>query len=140
MKKILTTTLMITCLGALLTYAQNTSKQAGCNAVLVSDNSHPVWKALDAQYAKLADAMRKKDFETLFSLYTPDYQVKMPNGEVWNREKSLAYQKGGLQQVRETAHISNTILRVSVCGDEATPTVLQQWYRMQVMAGKLRRV
>ncbi len=66
--------------------------------------------------------------------------MKMPNGEVWNREKSLAYQRNGYAQVKETTHISNTILQIAFCGDEATATVLQQWYRTQTMSGKLRRV
>ncbi len=122
--------------------AQNTTgnRNVKCDEVIIRDKSHPVWKAIDTQYGKLAEAMRKKDFDALFALYTPDYQVKMPNGEVWNREKSLAYQRNGYALVKETTHISNTILRIAVCGDEATATVLQQWYRTQTMSGKLRRV
>jgi tetratricopeptide (TPR) repeat protein len=99
-----------------------------------------VWKAIDAQYAKLAEAMRRKDIDSLFALYTPDFHAVTPTGEVWTRERSLAYQRNGMAQVKETTHISNTILRLTVCGDEATATVLQQWYRTQWMAGKLRRV
>jgi tetratricopeptide (TPR) repeat protein len=99
-----------------------------------------VWKAIDAQYAKLAEAMRKKDLDTLFALYTPDFHAVTPTGEVWTRERSLAYQRNGMAQVKETAHISNTILWLILCGDEATATVLQQWYRTQWKASKLRRV
>jgi tetratricopeptide (TPR) repeat protein len=106
----------------------------------VSDKSHPVWKAVDAQYARLAEAMRKKDVDALFALYTPDFHAVTPTGEVWTRERSLAYQRNGIAQVKETTHISNTILRLIICGDEATATVLQQWYRTQMMAGKLSRV
>ena len=56
------------------------------------------------------------------------------------REQSLAYQRNGLARVKETTHISNTIVRLIICGDSATATVLQQWYRTQMMAGKPRRV
>lgn len=111
-----------------------------CKEEIVRDNSHPAWKAIDAQYAKLAEAMRKKDTDALFALYTPDFHAVTPTGEVWTRERSLAYQRNGLAQVRETRHISNTILRLVVCGDEATATVLQVWQRTQMMAGRLRRV
>jgi tetratricopeptide (TPR) repeat protein len=104
------------------------------------NDSHPVWKAIDAQYARLAEAMRKRDIDALFALYTPDFHAVTPTGEVWTRERSLAYQRNGLAQVKETSHISNTILRLTLCGDEATAAVLQQWYRTQMMAGKLRRV
>jgi len=104
------------------------------------DRNHPTWQAIDAQYAKLADAMKKKDIDALFALYTPDYHVVMPNGETWTREQSLAYQRNGLARVEQTSHISNTILRLVACGDHATATVLQQWHRTQTMAGKVRNV
>jgi tetratricopeptide (TPR) repeat protein len=111
-----------------------------CNEEVVSEKSHPVWKAINAQYARLAQAMREKDVDALFALYTPDFHAVTPTGEVWTREKSLAYQRNGLALVKETRHISNTILSLRTCGDHATATVLQQWYRTQMMAGKLRQV
>jgi tetratricopeptide (TPR) repeat protein len=121
--------------------AQQTPKlDPKCNEEVVSDKSHPIWKAIDAQYARLAEAMRKKDVDALFALYTPDFHAVTNTGEVWTRERSLAYQRNGLAQVKETTHISNTILRLTICGDEATATVLQQWYRTQMMADKPRRV
>lgn len=113
---------------------------AKCVEGIARDSSHPVWKAVDAQYAKLAEAIRRKDVDALFALYAPDFRAVTNTGEVWTRERSLAYQRNGLAQVRETAHISNTILRLAVCGDGATATVLQVWHRTQMMAGKLRRV
>ncbi len=111
------------------------------NAVVIRDHSHPVWKALQAQYAKLAEALKKKDINALFALYTPDFRAVTPTGEVWSRERSLAYQRNGLAQVKETTHISNTIVRLILHGENAaTASVLQQWYRTQMMVGKLCRV
>lgn len=130
----------LSCAASIVT-AQGTPKPSlKCNEVIVRDKSYPVWKALDAQYAKVAEAVRKKDFDTLFALYSPDFQAKQPNGEIWTREKTLGYLRNGYAQVTETIHTSNTILRLAICGDEATATVLQQWYRMQMVAGKPRRV
>jgi ketosteroid isomerase-like protein len=106
----------------------------------VSVQPHPVWQAVGAQYNRLAEAIKKKDVDAMLALYTPDFGAVTPTGEVWTRERSLAYQRNGLAQVKETTHISNTILRLAVCGDRATATVLQAWYRTQMMAGKLRRV
>jgi ketosteroid isomerase-like protein len=99
-----------------------------------------VLNQIQAQYLKLADAMRARDVVALFALYTPDFHARTPAGEVWSREQSLAYQRNGLAQVRETHHISNSIVRLVVCGDQARATVLQQWYRTQMMAGAARRV
>ena len=117
------------------------AQRTDCDEVVVRNQSNPVWNAIDVQYAKLAEAIRKKDLDALFALYTADYLVKMSNGEVWDREKSLAYQRERYAQVIATAHISNTIISLTVCGEgKATATVLQQWYRTQSLAGKVRRV
>jgi ketosteroid isomerase-like protein len=106
---------------------------------VATDSTNPVLREIDAQYAKLANAMRARDVDALFALYTPDYHVVMAGGEVWSRERSLEYQRKGLARVRETHHIGNTIIHLVVCGDRATATVLQQWYRTQMM-DTLRRV
>ena len=133
-----------TALLATLSWATTASGQAAsapssCTDV-ATDSTHPVLREIDAQYAKLGDAMRARDVEALFALYTPDYHVVMSGGEVWSRERSLEYQRNGLARVRETHHISNTIIHLIVCGDRATATVLQQWYRTQMMGDTQRRV
>jgi tetratricopeptide (TPR) repeat protein len=122
--------------------AQNTTdnRNAKCEATLVRDKSHPVRKALDAVYARIAEAVRKKELDVLVAFYSPDFQVKVPTGEAWNLEQTVGYLRNGFAQVKETIHTSNTILRLAVCGDQATATVLQQWYRTQWVTGKLRRV
>jgi ketosteroid isomerase-like protein len=120
-------------------FAQRNAPAVSCTETAVRDSSH-VWREIDAQYERLADAMRRKDVDALFALYTPDYRVVMGNGEIRSRERSLEYQRAGLARVRETHHISNTIIRLTACGDRATATVLQQWYRTQDMAGAARRV
>ena len=142
MRLLLTSALLlsISCAASVVSAQQTPKLDPKCSEQVVSDKSHPAWKAIDAQYARLAEAMRKKDVDALFALYTPDFHAVTPTGEVWTRERSLAYQKNGLAQVKETTHISNTILRLTTCGDVATATVLQQWYRTQMMAGKPRRV
>ncbi|HYJ47759.1 MAG TPA: nuclear transport factor 2 family protein [Pyrinomonadaceae bacterium] len=141
MRSLLKLTLLLLSLAVPVAFAQEAPKQTPqCKEAVVLDSSHPVWKAIDAQYAKLAEAMRRRDIDSLFALYTPDFHAVTPTGEVWTRERSLAYQRNGLAQVRETTHISNTILRLTSCGDEATATVLQQWYRTQMMAGLVRHV
>jgi tetratricopeptide (TPR) repeat protein len=110
------------------------------NACVSLDAKSPAWQAIRRQYARLAGAMRRKDIDTLLSLYAPDFRVKMETGEVWSRARSLEYQRNGLKQVIETQHISNTILDLRQCGNHAEATVLQQWYRTQRMFGSDRKV
>ena len=134
-------TLPIFALG--LTLSTSTSRRSADCQELTSprDSGNAAWKAIGVQYWHLADAMKRKDLDALFALYVPDFQATTPSGEVWSRERSLAYQRGLLTQVREIRHISNTIIRIRLCGaDSATATVLQTWYRTQLLAGQVRRV
>ena len=142
MRVILITFFLVFCSISSKLAAQNMTgnRNAKCDEVIVRDKSHPVWKALDAQFAKFAEAVRKKDLDAMFAPYAPDFQAKEPTGQVLNREQLFSYLRNGFAQVKETIHTSNTILRLTACEDEATATVLQQWYRMQMVAGKLRRM
>jgi tetratricopeptide (TPR) repeat protein len=125
---------------SLATAQETTTPPSTCSEALVRDTASAVWTGIQAQYLKLADAMRKRDVDALFALYVPDFHAVTPTGERWSRERSLAYQRNGLAQVRETHQITNTIVRLTTCDDHATATVLQQWYRTQMMEGQLRRV
>ena len=96
--------------------------------------------AIGGQYSRLADAIKTKNLGAMLALYAPDFHAVTNTGEVWTRERALAYQRNGLAQVKQTTHVSNTILRLTMCGDHAKATVLQTWFRTQMMNGKLRRV
>ena len=143
MQKIIVMFLLTLCFISSNVIAQNTAdnRSMKCDEIIVRDKSNSVWKALDVQYAKVAEAVRKKDIDNLSAPYHKDFQVKLPNGATSNLEQTLGYLRNGFAQVKETIHTSNTILRLAVCGeDKATATVLQQWYRIQMIAGKPRRL
>ena len=52
----------------------------------------------------------------------------------------MAYVRAGIEQVRETRLASNTILALEDCGNKAKATVLQQWYRTQLVQGRIRNL
>lgn len=108
--------------------------------LIVRDKSKPVRHALEEQYARIAAAQRNKDIEALRTLRTPDFTVDMPNGQKWDLETSLNYSRIGFEQVQSNISISNTIESLDVHGDSAVAVIHQQWSRMQIKAGKLRRV
>ena len=108
--------------------------------VVERDKSKPVRRALEEQYAKIAEAQRNKDIDAMRVLRTPDFTVDAANGEKWDLETSLNYSKAGFQQVQSNISISNTIESLDVHGDIAVAMVHQQWSRMQMKRGKLRRV
>lgn len=107
---------------------------------VVTDKSKPVRQALEAQYAKIAEAQKKENIEALRATRTPDFTVDMPNGEKWDLETSLGYSKAGFEQVQSTEKLSNTIETLDVHGNEAVAVVHQLWSRMQMKAGKPRHV
>ncbi|MBA3255860.1 MAG: nuclear transport factor 2 family protein [Pyrinomonadaceae bacterium] len=108
--------------------------------VVLRDKSKPVRSALEEQYAKISEATRKKDLVALLALRTPDFTVKTAKGETWSYEQSADYVKRGFEQVQSIVSLSFTIGTISVSGNEAAAIIHQQWARMQMMKGKLRRV
>jgi hypothetical protein len=125
--------------------------------VIVRDKSKPVRRALEEQYARIAQAQVNEDIDAMRALRMPDFTVDTANGEKWDLEKSLNYSRVGFQQVQSNISISNTIesLDVSTVANQncalpsgpvagpcyqAVAVVHQQWSRMQMKAGQLRRV
>ena len=108
--------------------------------VVVQDKSKPVRHALEAQYAKIAQAQINEDIDAMRALRTPDFTVDLPNGQKWDLETALNYSRAGFQQVERNISISNTIESLDVHGDTAVAVVHQRWSRMQMKGGKLRRV
>ena len=108
--------------------------------VIVRDKSKPVRRALEEMYAKIAEAQRNENIDALRATRTPDFTVDLPNGQKWDLETSLNYSRVGFQQVESNINISNTIESLDVHDDVAVAVVHQRWSRMQMKAGKLRRV
>ncbi len=123
-----------------VTQNKNSKTKVKGDRVVVRDKSKPVRRALEEQYARIAEAQRNKDIDMLRSLRTPDFSVQMPNGQTWDLETSLNYSKRGFEQVQSIISISNTIETLTVNGNEAVAVVHQQWSRMQMLKDKLRRV
>ena len=140
-------TLAVGCTGSVVSFGQlqTTSgkdhkfKVKG-DRVVLRDKSKPVRSALEEQYAKISEATRKKDLVALLALRTPDFTVKTAKGETWSYEQSADYVKRGFEQVQSIVSLSFTIGTISVSGNEAAVIIHQQWARMQMMKGKLRRV
>jgi hypothetical protein len=99
-----------------------------------------VRRELDAAYALLADANRRKDLDALLALRTRDFVAEIPGGLRNDYDALANYSRAMFQQVERIANLSNTILKLSLNGNEATATVFQQFSRTQMKAGQLRNV
>jgi hypothetical protein len=99
-----------------------------------------VRRELDARYLQLEDANRRKDLDALLALRTRDYVAEMPGGQRMDYDALTGYARAMLQQVDRIAKLSNTILKLSMNGDEVTATVFQQFSRTQMKGGAIRNV
>jgi ketosteroid isomerase-like protein len=96
--------------------------------------------ALEAQYAKSAQAYFDDAPEVILALRAPEFSVEMPNGGRWTSEESAAYVKTAFTQVERNLRVSFDIEALTVRGDTAIATIHQQWKRKQQKGGQLRDV
>jgi hypothetical protein len=142
--------LVLTGLSTLQVYAQDSQLQitqdkqykvkAKYDRVIVNDKSKPVRRALEEQYAKIAEANKNKDLAAELALRTPDFSAKFPNGEIKSSEEMAGYSRVLFAQIQPPITVSNTIETLTVRGSEAIAVVHQRFSRMQVKAGQLRKV
>lgn len=114
-------------------------KVKGTKTVL-RDKSKPVRRALEAQYAKLAEAIRNKDFDAFQALRTPDFSTKGLNGAPQSAAQMTARARALLGNIQPPIDVSFTIDTINVRGSEAVATIRQRFSRMQMVAGQLRKV
>ena len=100
----------------------------------------PLWRTIGHGYWRIADAIRRRDVDDLLAVYAPVIETRLRDGTVWNTAQAQAYARAGIEQVRVTRLVSNTLLKLQDCGNRAIATVLQQWYRTQMFAGQVRRL
>lgn len=99
-----------------------------------------VREELNARYAQLADANKRKDLDALLALRARDYVADLPDGTQSNYEVAANYSRALFGQVQKIANLSNTILKLRFNGNEATATVFQQFSRTQMKAGAVRNI
>ena len=97
-------------------------------------------KQLEAEYAKLADANRRKDLAAILALRASDCGSSNPEAGRFNCEQMAEYSRRLVEEVVEVKRLSNSILDLEVQGSEARATVLQQFARTQRKAGQLRNI
>ncbi|MGA9768064.1 MAG: nuclear transport factor 2 family protein [Blastocatellia bacterium] len=104
------------------------------------DKSKPVRRALEVQYAKLAESIRNKDFAAFQALRTSDFSTRGLNGEPYSGEQMAARAKSMLEGIQHLIDISFTIGTINLRGDEAIATIHQRFSRMQYIEGVIRKV
>ncbi|HXG23583.1 MAG TPA: nuclear transport factor 2 family protein [Chthonomonadales bacterium] len=76
-------------------------------------------KEINTLYKKLAVAMKKKDVKTVMSLATPDFSMKMPNGQVQKAEAIEASMKQMFSATKSIDKLETKIDSLKIQGNKA---------------------
>lgn len=95
---------------------------------------------IEAQYARLAQAVESKNFEAFQAVRTAGFSARNASGELQTSEQMAARARAMLQRIQPPIRTSNTIDSLTIRGDEAVVVVHQAFSRMQMIADQLRRV
>jgi ketosteroid isomerase-like protein len=113
---------------------------SACGGPVSRSKPKPVRAAIEARYAAIADAYRRKDPDVVLRLRTKDFHVLMPSGQTWDAATSAQYVRAGFTQVETTLVLTFGLGTIDVSGDTAAAEVDQHWVRRQLKAGSVRLV
>jgi hypothetical protein len=108
--------------------------------VVIKDKSKPVRAALEAQYARLADAVEHKDLAAFQALRTADFHTVDEQGREHTPQEMADRARAMLENIQPPIETINTIETIEFHGDDATATVRQYFSKMLPASGKLRKV
>src|SRR5262249_13166655 len=89
------------------------------------DKADGVRKALEAQYARLADAVEKRDHAAFQALRTDDFNTVDEKGRKHTAQQMSDRAKAMLARIQPPIKTTNTIQKIQVKGNDAIATVRQ---------------
>jgi ketosteroid isomerase-like protein len=96
--------------------------------------------AIEAQYQRLAAAIRRRDVEGILALQAPDFSSNNPNG-TWDYAAMERYRRRLTYTVDSVIHIRNVIRSFEERGDTAVADVCQEFSRLQRLGdGRRHRI
>jgi hypothetical protein len=109
-------------------------------AACASSNVESARREITGQYEKIADANARKDLNALLSLRAADFSAQFPDGHIASAAEMAGYSRALFEQMQPPIAVRNTIRGFDLHNDTAVVTVWQEFSRMQLKAGKLRKV
>jgi hypothetical protein len=100
-----------------------------------------VLKQLQALNTRYAQALKKKDLESAVQLLAPDFTARLLDGQVLDRQQTVARLRKQMEAVQTVREATCSILRLKVKGQEAE-TLLHKTFSGTVVdaAGGLHRL
>jgi hypothetical protein len=94
--------------------------------------------AIESQYQKLADAIRRKDVEGILALQARDFSSSNANGSTFDFAAMESYTRRLTAAVDSVIHVRNVIRSFEENGDTAVAEVCQEFSRLQRLGGDRR--
>ncbi|HEX8691307.1 MAG TPA: nuclear transport factor 2 family protein [Longimicrobium sp.] len=95
---------------------------------------------VEAQYERLAEAIRRNDLEAILALQAPDFTSRNPNGQAFDYAAMEDYTRRMTSAIDSVIHIRNRIREFTLRGDTAVADVCQELSRIQRIGDSPRRV
>ncbi|MFL5538763.1 MAG: YybH family protein [Longimicrobiaceae bacterium] len=95
---------------------------------------------VEAQYERLAEAIRRNDVQAILALQAPDFSSNNVGGAVFDRAAMEAYTRRLTSAVDSVIHTRNRIREFTLRGDTAVADVCQEFSRIQRVDGAPHRV
>lgn len=95
---------------------------------------------VEAQYERLAQAIRRNDVPAILVLQAPDFTSRNPDGGAFDYAAMEAYTRRLAGAIDSVIHIRNRIREFTLRGDTAVADVCQELSRIQRIGGAPRRV
>lgn len=108
--------------------------------VIVRDKSKPVRRALELQYARLAEAVENRDHAAFQALRTEDFHTVDEQGRAQTPQQMSDRARDMLARIQPPIRTTNEIGIIEVQGGEAKATVRQYFSKMLDVGGTLRQV
>jgi len=101
-----------------------------CPAPARAQERHAVRKDLEAKYAKLAEAYKKKDIKMFMEDKAPDFSAKSLDGKVMTREQVEAAVKQRMDRIKAVNELKVEVGDITVTGDTALVATTQHFSRV----------
>jgi hypothetical protein len=107
---------------------------------LAWDKDKPVRRALERQYARLAEAVQNRDFAAFQALHTADFHTVDEHGKPLTPESTAARARAMMESIEPPIRVSHTIATMDLREDEAKVTVRRYVSKRQTLGRAPRRV
>ncbi|MDQ4121600.1 MAG: serine hydrolase [Acidobacteriota bacterium] len=121
--------------------SNNQKPQSQSNGTVQPGELQTIRRAIEAQYAKLAEAIKNKDFEAFQALRTADFSTVALNAGQQTPEEMAARARLLLDVIQPPIEVSFDILNLTPRNAETVvATIRQRFSRMQNIVGKVRPI